>query len=196
MDSVAVTAPPVEQPAVFGPPVRHGKCRLILIIGGTSYSLRPIPQQPRGYLVWSLRVLDGDRAGKNYCVAIAKREAGCTCPDMETNGAVCKHVAAMRALGFLPVSCRTAGEIKAEAARIAANKARRAKAPAAAPAKPLSSQITPPVAASGPDPLARARRRHKPDRPSGPVTSLPTPTVAGWHQAVNAHVAQLQGVSS
>ena len=68
---------------------------------------------------------NGERAGKLYSVALVNREAGCTCPDAEVNGATCKHVMALRAIGFLPVSARTAAESKAEAARIAARVAAR-----------------------------------------------------------------------
>ena len=48
-----------SQQEIVEPPVRHGTCRLQITIGGTSYSLRPIPAQPRGVTVWVLRALDG-----------------------------------------------------------------------------------------------------------------------------------------
>lgn len=174
---------------IVEPPVRHGTCRLYLTIGGTRYAVRPIPGQPRGVKVYCLRALDGERAGALYSVAIVNREAGCTCPDAEVNGAVCKHVMALRAIGFLPVSARTAAESKAEAERLAAARQRRAAAPPVA-------MIEPP--AEKPELLARARRRHTPVT-SSPGASLPPPAspaspfAAGFRQAVSGHVAQLQG---
>ena len=58
---------------IVKPPARHGTCRLQITIGGTSYSLRPIPAQPRGVTVWVLRALDGPRAGARYTVASVNR---------------------------------------------------------------------------------------------------------------------------
>jgi hypothetical protein len=183
MDSLSGSTQSVE------PPVRHGTCRLQITIGGTRYSLRPLPSQPRGVKVYCLRALDGERAGVLYSVAMVNREAGCTCPDAEINGAVCKHVNALRAIGFLPISARTASERNAEAARLTAARRRRAAAPAAA-------VITPP--ADKPEPLARARRRHSPATSSpgaslAPLASPASPFVTGWNTAVSQHVAQLQG---
>ena len=157
MDTVAASAATVE------PPVRHGKCQLTLTIGGTHYRLRPIPSQPRGMKVWALRSLNGEREGKTYAVAMVNREAGCTCPDAEVNGATCKHVMAMRAIGFLPISARTARESEAEAQRVATSKKRRAKAPIAA------IVATP----TGRDPLARAQRLHVPLHVEAP----PSPSI-------------------
>lgn len=186
MDSLPGSTHSVE------PPVRHGTCRLQITIGGTSYALRPVPGQPRGMRVYRLRSLNGERAGTNYCVAVVDREAGCTCPDSEINGAVCKHVMALRATGFLPVSARTAAESKAEAARLAAARQRRAAAP---PAKLVDQP------ARKPDGLARARCRHVPVSIAPPVSPMPpaspaSPFVAGFRQAVSAHVGQLQGGAS
>jgi hypothetical protein len=138
MVNVPGTAPCAE------PPVRHGKCQLRLIIGGTHYALRPIPGQPRGIRVFALRSLSGERAGSIYSVAMVNREAGCTCPDAEVNGAVCKHVMALRAIGFLPFSARTATESKAEADRLGIARARRRHSPATLtpPASPASPFVT------------------------------------------------------
>jgi hypothetical protein len=178
MDSLSGSTQSVE------PPVRHGTCRLQITIGGTCYSLRPLPGQPRGVKVYCLRSLTGERAGALYSVAMVNREAGCTCPDAEINGATCKHVMALRAIGFLPVSARTASESKAEALRLAAARRRRAAAPPAA-------VITPP--AEKPEPLARARRRHAPATSSPGATLAPpaSPFVTGWNTAVSKHVATL-----
>jgi SWIM zinc finger len=174
---------------IVEPLMRHGKCRLHITIGGTCYALRPIPGQPLGVKVFSLRSLNGEREGKNYCVAIVNREAGCTCPDAEVNGAVCKHVMALRATGFLPVSARTASESKAEAARLAVAHRRRAAAPPAAVVAPPTER---------PDRLARARRRHSPVSVMPPASPTPpaspaSPFATGFRKAVSAHVAQLQG---
>jgi hypothetical protein len=84
------------------PPVRHGLCRLTLRIGGTDYRLRPMPAPPGFKAVWVLRKLDpgGEVA---YSVAVPKGEpAGCTCPDHEINGAICKHILALAAVGLIP----------------------------------------------------------------------------------------------
>lgn len=122
------------------PPVRHGTCRLHLTIGATCYTLRPVPGQPRGMRVFTLRSLTGERAGATYSVAVVDGTAGCTCPDHEVNGAVCKHVAALRAIGFIPVSARTAAESTAEADRVRVARARRRHAPVvAAPLTPPAS---------------------------------------------------------
>ncbi len=134
-------APCAEPPSV---PVRHGVCRLHVTIGATCYALRPIPGQPRGMKVFALRSLTGERAGKVYNVAVVDRTAGCTCPDSEINGATCKHVMALRAIGFLPVSARTAAETKAEADRLGIARARRRHTPATV--APLASPASPFVA--------------------------------------------------
>ena len=162
------------------PPVRHGTCRLQITIGGTSYSLRPIPAQPRGVTVWVLRSLDGPRAGTRYSVASVNRQAGCTCPDHETNGATCKHVMALRAIGLIPRSARTVREASAEASARAARRPAKALADLAGrihSAPPVAEAVAAtvaerPAAPAGRDPLARARRftarpwreRHAPDR--------------------------------
>jgi hypothetical protein len=191
MNSLPGTAPSVEPP-----PTRHGTCRLQITIGGTSYSLRPIPAQPRGVTVWVLRSLDGPRAGSRYSVASVKREAGCTCADHETNGATCKHVMALRAIGLIPRSARTTREASAEESTRAAR--RPGKAIAA-----LTKRIhrAPPVAAppdEKPDRLARARRRHSPATVTSTASPTPpaspaSPFATGFRQAVSAHVARLQG---
>jgi hypothetical protein len=95
--STVAPAPPVR-------PVRHGLCRLTLRIGGTDYRLRHLPDQPGFRSAWTLRVLDGERAGKVYSIADPKgrgEQPGCTCPDHEVNGATCKHVMALVAHGLV-----------------------------------------------------------------------------------------------
>jgi len=186
------------------PPVRHGTCRLQITIGGTSYSLRPIPAQPRGVTVWVLRSLDGPRAGARYSVASVNRQAGCTCPDHETNGAPCKHVMALRTIGLIPRSARTVREASARAARRPAkaladlgDRIHGAPPVAEAVASPVADR---PAAPSGRDPLARARRLHGKalDRETRsqttPPASLPGPArdfADGFRSAVRARVATL-----
>ena len=99
MASVADAARPV---GASPPPVRHGLCRLTLRIGGTDYRLRPMPAPPGFRSVWVLRKLD--QGGEvTYSVAAPKgRTAGCTGPDHEHNGAICKHILALAAIGLIP----------------------------------------------------------------------------------------------
>jgi hypothetical protein len=182
------------------PPVRHGTCRLQITIGGTSYSLRPIPAQPRGVTVWVLRALDGPRAGTRYQVASVNRQAGCTCPDHKTNGATCKHVMALRALGLIPRSARTAREASAEASTRAARRPAKALVDLTDrihSAPPVAAQPAPPV---GRDPLARARRLHgkalareklAETTPTAPAPGPASDFAAGFRSAVRAHVAAL-----
>ena len=182
------------------PPVRHGTCRLHIAIGGTSYSLRPIPAQPRGVTAWVLRALDGPRSGTRYSVASVNRQAGCTCPDHETNGATCKHVMALRVIGLIPRSARTAREAAADETARAdrrPNKARADLVDRIHAAPPVAAAPAPP---SGRDPLARARRIHGKtlatenlSRTKAP-TSTPRPArdfSNGFRSAVRAHVATL-----
>ncbi len=190
------------------PPVRHGTCRLQITIGGTSYSLRPIPAQPRGVTVWVLRSLDGPRAGTRYSVASVNRQAGCTCPDHETNGATCKHVMALRTIGLIPRSARTVLEASAEASARAARRPAKALADLADrihAAPPVGEAVEAPVAdrpaaPSGRDPLARARRIYGNalQREARAQTTPPAPAPGpardfadGFRSAVRAHVASL-----
>jgi hypothetical protein len=162
---------------IVEPPARHGVCRLRLQIGGTNYALWPVKGQPRGMVVWSLRSIDGPRAGTRYCVASVHREAGCTCPDHEINGAMCKHLLALKAIGLIPRSSRT----KAECADELAARARRA---------PAARQI-PAVADKR---LARARRHHKPElgpAPPRPYHPDPVATAKEFRSAVSSHIATL-----
>jgi hypothetical protein len=108
--------------------VRHGKCGLHLSIGGTRYRLHPLTP-PAGFKVlWSLRKQSAE-ASAVYQVAVEKgRPPACTCPDREINGAVCKHIGALKALGLIPGR-------KAHPAAARRSHARRlAEAPAEAPA--------------------------------------------------------------
>ena len=94
---MSTVAPEVRgaQPA---PPVRHGTCRLIVIIDGTEYRLT---RSPSARAAWHLKRLAEPRKGTIYCVLTHHRIVSCTCQDSIMNGAVCKHVRALKALGLV-----------------------------------------------------------------------------------------------
>ena len=96
---MSTVAPEVHgaQPAPT-PPVRHGTCRLIVIIDGTEYRLT---RSPSARAAWHLKRMAEPRKGTVYCVLTHKNVVTCTCPDSITNGAVCKHVRALKALGLV-----------------------------------------------------------------------------------------------
>ena len=102
----SVSAPARPRPASAPPAptatVRHGKCSLHLSIGGTRYRLTPLTP-PAGFkALWSLHK-QAPEASAVYQVAVEKgQQPACTCPDFEINGAVCKHVGALKALGLIP----------------------------------------------------------------------------------------------
>lgn len=99
-----VSAPPAARPASAPTPQRHGTCALTLSIGGTTYRLRPAPPPAGLKLVWTLRKVPPDPLGRPAAYAVAEgkgREQHCTCPDHRINGATCKHIMALRALGLL-----------------------------------------------------------------------------------------------
>jgi hypothetical protein len=108
-------------------------------------------------------------------VCTFKGRVDCTCPDATRNFAACKHQQALRALGLIPASARPAGQLTWEALHPKpTRKPRRATAP------------VPAAAASGPDPLAKARRRHQ------PAVADPAPAfAASFRAAVAEHVAAL-----
>jgi hypothetical protein len=123
MASVSAPARPRPAPAPTAPAAaaRHGKCGLHLSIGGTRYRLRPLAP-PAGFRVlWSLRKQANDHSAI-YQVAVAKGQApACTCPDYRINGAVCKHIGALVALGLIPGrKPRPAAARRAHARRLAA----------------------------------------------------------------------------
>ena len=96
---MSTVAPEVRgaQPAPT-PPVRHGTCRLIVVIDGTEYRLS---RSPSARAAWHLKRLAEPRKGAIYCVLTHNRVVTCTCPDSISNGAVCKHVRALKALGLV-----------------------------------------------------------------------------------------------
>jgi SWIM zinc finger len=111
-------------------PVRHGKCGLHLSIGGTRYRLQPITPPPGFKAVWTLRKIAADQSA-TYQVAVEKgQQPGCTCPDHEFNGAVCKHIGALMALGLIPGrKARTAAARRSHARSVAEAPARRPVGP-------------------------------------------------------------------
>jgi SWIM zinc finger len=96
---MSTVAPEVHgaQPAPT-PPVRHGTCRLIVIIDGTEYRLS---RSPAARAAWHLKRLSEPRKGTIYCVLTHKGVVTCSCPYSIMNGAVCKHVLALRAVGLV-----------------------------------------------------------------------------------------------
>jgi hypothetical protein len=137
----SVSAParprPASAPPVPAATIRHGKCRLELSIGGTRYRLRPLTP-PAGFkVVWSLRKQAAE-ASAVYQVAVEKgRPPACTCPDHEINGAVCKHIGALKALGLIPGrKARPAAARRSHARRLAEAAA---PSPSARPAGPFAA---------------------------------------------------------
>jgi hypothetical protein len=135
-------------PPATAAPVRHGKCSLHLSIGGTRYRLHPLTP-PAGYkLVWSLRK-QAETDSAVYQVAIAKgQQPACTCPDFTINGAICKHVGALKALGLIPGrKARPAAARRSHARRLAEPAEAPAPVSAAAPAGPFATGFRSAVAA-------------------------------------------------
>ena len=145
--------PPRRAPAQPAPAVtvRHGKCSLHLSIGGTRYRLHPITPPAGFQALWSLRKQSPESSAV-YQVAVEKGQApACTCPDFEINGAVCKHIGALKALGLIPGrKARPAAARRSHARRLAE------PAPAPAPAGPLPAG---PFAAGFRSAVARGSRR-------------------------------------
>ena len=107
---------------------------------------------------------------------------------------------ALRALGLDPKTARPTGELTWELLHPETVKPRRARRVAA----PIAA--APPIAAPGPDPLARARRRHQPttgeaslaaallgsSRTEAPATDTAAASfAAGFRTAVAEHTARL-----
>jgi hypothetical protein len=178
MASVADAAPPV---GASPSPVRHGVARLTLRIGGTDYRLRPMPAPPGFRAVWVLRKLDP--CGEvTYSVAAPKGQpAGCTCPDHEHNGATCKHIMALAALGLIPrpKAARPKATSPARARQLHAKNARQA----IAEAKALPVEARRHLAEIAP----AAQALPEGWQPGGAHPSFAT----GFRTAVQAHVARI-----
>jgi hypothetical protein len=149
-----VSAPRRPRPASAPPvPVRHGKCSLHLSIGGVFYRLRPLTPPAGVKALWSLRK-QSDGAPAVYQVAQARGEQpACTCPDFTINGAVCKHVGALRALGLV------AGRKARPAAARRSHARRLAEAPAGSPSPAAGPAGPSPVPAPAPGGFAAGFRR-------------------------------------
>jgi len=96
---MSTVAPEVRgaQPAPT-PPVRTGVCRLTITIDGVEYRLS---KSPSARAAWHLKRMSEPRKGTVYCVLTHKCVVTCSCPDSIMNGAVCKHVLALRAVGLV-----------------------------------------------------------------------------------------------
>ena len=176
---MASVASPPRPVGAAPPPVRHGICRLTLRIGGTEYRLRPMPAPPGFRKVWTLRKL-GEFATATYSVAQPKGEpVGCTCPDHEQRGSICKHIMSLAALGLITLP-KAARPVKARTKRVHAANARQAIAEAKA--------------------LPVEARRHLAEiataLPEGWQPGGAHPSFAvGFRSAVAAHVGQIRGTA-
>ncbi len=97
------------------PPVRHGTCRLTLVINDQIYTLRRVKLGPAGKAckAWSLTKPDGT----TYFVTRQAAALSCTCPDHQFRAARCKHLRALVAAGLL---CgRTCPSLRARAQGVA-----------------------------------------------------------------------------
>ena len=154
------------------PPVRTGKCSLILVIDGRRYRVIPAPPINRGSKIWRLTVLPGQtRAGQVYSVCSVHGHVDCTCPDSVQNHAVCKHTRALQALGIIAKTAKPSIMIAWENTR----PSKRRKPPV-----PRLGETTPP--ADPPRNITRARRRHVPE-------DAGVNFAAGWNDVVRAHIA-------
>jgi hypothetical protein len=144
-----VASPRAARPAP--PPVRCGHCRWSVWIGtsgsdaGKYYSVTPLGAQPGFKGAWRIRAHGTDTT---YTVAQPKAgRPGCTCPDHETRGSVCKHIQALAALGLVKRPKAPAGP----SAKALKAHAKNAKA-AIAEAKALTPEARRHLAAMGPEP--------------------------------------------
>jgi hypothetical protein len=92
------TVAPAGRGAQPAPPVRHGTCRLIVIIDGAEYRLS---RSPSARAAWHLRRLAEPRKGTTYCVLTHKSVVTCSFTDRIMNGDVCKHIRALVAVGLV-----------------------------------------------------------------------------------------------
>jgi SWIM zinc finger len=131
MATVSPARPARREPAP-APPVRSGTCRLLLQIGATDYTVRPMPAPPGFRVVWVLRKQDPQHSAAYSVVHQKGHGPDCSCPDRQINGAVCKHIRALAALGLIPA--------------LKGPRPRKARPAAAAPSGPPA----PPAPARGP----------------------------------------------
>ena len=205
MSSVATT--PAARPAP--PPVRHGISRWSVWIqptgqtGGHRYSVRPLPDQPGFRGVWQVRK---HGSPTTYTVAAPKQgDPGCTCPDHESRGSVCKHILALAALGLFrrPKAARPKkAPSQARALRAHAKTAREAIAEArtlGAQARAHLAEIAAPAPA-GPRPIDELMTAPQP----GTAVLYPVPAgypdpadfAAGFRTAIQDHLARRRAYDS
>jgi hypothetical protein len=139
-----------------------------------------------------LKKLDPHGPVVHYSVAQPKGEpVGCTCPDHEQRGSICKHIMALVALGLIPLP-KAARPVKARTRKVHAANARQAIAEAKAlpaEARRHLAEITPRIndrLEEGwvPGGVARASAAPAPAAPS---------FAAGFRQAIADHLAHRNG---
>ena len=157
------SAPPA--PAV---PIRHGKCSLHSVRSEARVTALPA-DHPAGRLQAGVVPMrkQSDTDSAVYQVAIARgQQPGCTCPDFTINGAICKHVGALRALGLIPG--RKARPAAARRSHAPPCLAEPAEAPAPAPSAQLRRACVrhrvPVRRVGGDPPLGRAEVEPEPER--------------------------------
>ena len=98
------TVAEATRPVTAEPPARerHGICRLTLRIGGTDYTLRPIPATKPELAAWRVTKQDAERQGFYVVIATKGQPHSCTCPDHSRSGWTCKHINALQALNLIP----------------------------------------------------------------------------------------------
>jgi hypothetical protein len=100
MASLVDAARPVGAAAT--PPVRHGTCSPLWVrINGAWYTVHSLGDQPGFAAVWQVRKQDPQRSAAYTVAQQARKEPGCTCPDHELNGFLCKHIRALQSVGLL-----------------------------------------------------------------------------------------------
>jgi hypothetical protein len=157
------------------PPVRTGKCSLILVIDGRRYRVLPAPPLSRGSKIYRLTVLPGQvRAGTTYSVCSVHGHADCTCPDSTITHAVCKHLRSLQALGLIAKSAKPTIQVAWENTQ----PSRRRKPPVPTLGGPLP---TPPRPVK-----AQTRRLHQPV-----VQDEASQFAAGWNDAIRSHLATM-----
>jgi hypothetical protein len=167
------------------PPVRAGRCSLLLVIDGKRYRVSPAPPVSRGSKIWHLKVLPGqERGGRTYSICSFRGRVDCTCPDATKNGAVCKHSRALQALGLVAKTAKPS----VMAAWEKSHPVKRRRKPLlalpapAAPAAGQKDQTKAPI-------MMRTRRRHVPAvGQADPAAGF----AAGWRDAVLSHVEKMR----
>jgi hypothetical protein len=172
------------------PPVRTGRCTLILVIDGKRYRLSAAPPVTRGSKIWHVKVLPGqERSGRTYSICSFRSMIDCTCPDSTRNGAACKHVRALQALGI--ISKRSVHSVMARWE--ASQEMKRPRKKAASPQLALPAPAPPP--SDPPRNPVLARRRHIPLNADGRAPSQADPAdgfAVGWKNAVLAHLETMR----